>query len=172
MPRVWVFVDLDQCAKDACCIDTARCTVIGYCGQAYEGPVPPGCEVMRSDSMIKEAADTLFYYDLGRRVANKEIDGQNDTVYVLSRDAAWHNAWFHLVSDGVCKAKMCAVLRELPEEFRREERESLNEVLASGPPLPKTSKGVENYVMNNVPPLLRAAARVEILSRMGGENIS
>eukprot|EP00899_Mesostigma_viride_P013317 jgi/Mesvir1/21987/Mv04523-RA.1 len=98
MPRTWVFVDLDQCAKDATCIDTSRCTVVGYCGKAYEGPVPAGCEVMRSDSMIKEAADTLFHYDLGKRIARGVIDPYADQIYVLSRDAAWHNAGFHLLS--------------------------------------------------------------------------
>eukprot|EP00899_Mesostigma_viride_P003706 jgi/Mesvir1/13336/Mv20268-RA.1 len=164
--RAWVFVDLDQCAKDACCIDTSRCSVVGYCGKAYEGPVPAQCDVKRSDSMNKEAADTLFHYDLGKRMATGQIDPSRDHIYVLSRDAAWHNAGYHLREDGVVHAKMCTAVRELPEEYRREEKDSLQDVLASGPPLPKSSKGVENYVMNNVPPALRELARAEILSRM------
>eukprot|EP00899_Mesostigma_viride_P004444 jgi/Mesvir1/13/Mv19991-RA.1 len=137
-----VFVDLDQCSKDAGCLRADLCRVVAYCGRAYTGPTPKGAEIMQSDSMMREAADSLFHYDLGRRVRGREITDR-DTVYILSRDASWHNALVHLKDDGIPNVSMCTRLSDFPS--------SMIDV-APPAPLPKSAKALQNYIANNVAP--------------------
>eukprot|EP00899_Mesostigma_viride_P025906 jgi/Mesvir1/64/Mv18879-RA.1 len=111
--KTWVFLDLDQCARDMQAVDGASCHVVAYCGKAYAGPEPLQGEVMRSCALSREAADALFHYDLGRRVRSGAMD-RGDRVCVVSRDASWHNAQYHLAADGFTNVIMCTGAKDMP----------------------------------------------------------
>eukprot|EP00899_Mesostigma_viride_P009575 jgi/Mesvir1/18619/Mv17128-RA.1 len=143
----WVFVDLDQCSKEAMRFDPDKCRIVAYCGRGYCGPVPYGT-LMRSTSLSREAADSLFHYDLGKRVQSREVF-PGDRIVVVSKDASWFNADPHLRADGVSSVRICSAAHDLPDDLLIEkavEREGM----------PKSEKALHNFLINNVAPKQRA----------------
>eukprot|EP00899_Mesostigma_viride_P015706 jgi/Mesvir1/24136/Mv10853-RA.1 len=144
----WVFVDLDQCARDVARVDPSSCRVVAYCGRAYSGPVPPHPgETMRSCSLAREAADALFHYDLGKRVQAGSVRAP-DRVVIVSKDASWYNAEPHLRGEGLQDILICSGARDLPQDLVS----PVADVCMGGVGAPKSEKAFHNFVMNNVPP--------------------
>eukprot|EP00899_Mesostigma_viride_P028095 jgi/Mesvir1/8470/Mv04349-RA.1 len=144
MTRTLVFVDLDQCSKEAARINPFACRIVAYCGRGYNGPIPLGV-LMRSPSLSREAADSLFQYDLGKRVQSGDVR-PGDRVVIVSKDASWYNADPHLKADGVNDVLVCSNVHDLPHDIVTDSRPLEREGM------PKTEKAFYNFVMNNVAP--------------------
>eukprot|EP00899_Mesostigma_viride_P001472 jgi/Mesvir1/11325/Mv02075-RA.1 len=147
MTRTLVFVDLDQCSKEAARINPFACRIVAYCGRGYNGPIPLGV-LMRSPSLSREAADSLFQYDLGKRVQSGDVR-PGDRVVIVSKDASWYNADPHLKADGVNDVLVCSNVHDLPHDIVTDSRPLEREGM------PKTEKAFYNFVMNNVAPHAR-----------------
>eukprot|EP00899_Mesostigma_viride_P007356 jgi/Mesvir1/16621/Mv10155-RA.1 len=147
MPRTTVFVDLDQCSKEAARLNPLNCRILAYCGRGFNGPIPL-CVLMRSPSLSREAADSLFQYDLGKRVQSGDI-APGDRVVIVSKDASWYNADPHLRADGVDDVIICSNEHDLPRDLVTESRA----IERAG--MPKSEKAVNNFIMNNVAPHAR-----------------
>eukprot|EP00899_Mesostigma_viride_P023809 jgi/Mesvir1/4612/Mv19619-RA.1 len=146
-PRTLVFIDLDQCSREAARLNPHNCRIVAYCGRGYCGPVPHGV-LMRSPSLSREAADSLFQYDLGKRVQSGDVR-PGDRVVVVSKDASWYNADPHLRADGVKDVLICSGVHDLPADI------VIGFVPIQREGMPKSEKALHNFMMNNVAPHAR-----------------